>query len=79
MEINKENSVVTGISTLKVGGNEFVGGTSPARLEKAKPDDYRLKRMKDGELILQAAYFWQQGSEYGHTWKDLVTVNEEDT
>ena len=45
-----------------------------ARVENQTPAAYRLARKPDGELVLQGAYQWQQGRDYGHTWRDIETV-----
>ena len=46
------------------------------RSEKCAPDAYRL--IKRGvEYILQGAYFWQEGYDYGHNWRDIPTIIEE--
>ena len=46
----------------------------PARVEKGTPDGYRLARKPNGDLVLQGAYIWQQGRDYGHEWRDIPTV-----
>ena len=45
-----------------------------ARIENQTPTNYRLARKPNGELVLQSAYQWQQGRDYGHTWRDIQTV-----
>ena len=49
------------------------------RIENITPVAYRLRK-KNGELVLQGAYFWQQGKDCGHDWRDIPTViySEED-
>jgi len=46
---------------------------APARVESGDPVAYRLAR-RNGELILQGAYHWQQGSSGGHEWRDIPIV-----
>lgn len=46
------------------------------RTEKSYPDAYRL--LKRGEVyVLQGAYFWQEGRDCGHNWRDIPTIVEE--
>jgi len=47
---------------------------APARIESSTPSKYRLGRKPDGELVLQGAYFWQQGTIAGYEWRDIETV-----
>ncbi len=44
------------------------------RTEKTTPDLYRLGRRSNGEIVLQGAFFWQEGNTSGHNWRDLETV-----
>lgn len=46
---------------------------TPARVESNDPTAYRLAR-RNGELILQGAYRWQQGSMGGFEWRDIPIV-----
>lgn len=55
-------------------GVSMLASTGPARIEKTAPDGYRLARKSSGEVVLQGAYMWQQGREYGHDWRDIPTV-----
>ena len=48
--------------------------TGTVRIGKTIPDVYRLARKPDGELVLQGAYFWQEGNINGHEWRDIPTV-----
>jgi len=49
---------------------------APVRYERNAPDFYRLARMKDGTLVLQGAFYWQQGwTSTGHEWRDVPTVD----
>lgn len=56
-------------------GVSMLSSTGPARIEKMTPDGYRLARKPSGEVVLQGAYMWQQGREYGHDWRDIQTVD----
>ena len=42
-------------------------------IHQTDPAAYRLAR-RNGELILQGAYRWQQGSMGGHEWVDIPIV-----
>lgn len=57
-------------STLQTDYAELV---SSARVESNDPAAYRLAR-RSGELILQGAYRWQQGSMAGFEWRDIPIV-----
>ena len=48
-----------------------------AHFVSATPDSYRIKKLRNGEYILEGAYFWQKGSTYGHEWKPIPTIYEE--
>jgi len=43
-------------------------------MESTSPVSFRLAR-KAGELVLQGMYTWQEGSLYGHDWRDIPTVD----
>lgn len=58
-----------------LGSNELDTNSNAVRVEKLSPDGYRLARKPNGELILQGAYMWQQGRDYGHEWCDIPTVD----
>jgi len=45
------------------------------RTEKITPDAYRLIRRGE-EYVLQGAFFWQEGCDYGHNWRDIPTIIE---
>ena len=45
-----------------------------ARVETGSPIGYRLTRDTCGVLTLQGAYHWRQGSDGGHEWRDIPTV-----
>lgn len=47
---------------------------TPPRVEKTTPDAYRLAKKPDGTVVLQGAYMWQEGRNYGHEWRDIPTV-----
>lgn len=63
----------------EVGVSGSIGGTvtcafaAPTRIEYDIPSAYRLARKPDGELVLQGAYQWQEGFNYGHEWRDIPT------
>jgi len=46
------------------------------RTEKSTPDVYRLIKRGE-EYVLQGAFFWQEGYDYGHNWRDIPTIIEE--
>lgn len=50
-----------------------------ARIEKGEPEAYRLARYRTDEgaieLKLQGCYVWFQGSDAGHEWRDIPTVD----
>lgn len=49
-----------------------------ARIEERAPRAYRLGR-RNGELVLQGAFFWSQGwNEGGHEWRDIPIVDLDD-
>ena len=48
---------------------------TPGRTVTPMPTDWRLARKADGELILQAGYYWIQGNEHGVEWRDRETVD----
>jgi hypothetical protein len=68
----------TGVVTLS-GGHQIAA----PRGGKGAPDSYRLARCRadDGaiELKLQGCYLWWQGSEFGHEWRDIPTVDLTET
>lgn len=70
METNAPRTV----TDLGSGVSMFVSA-APARIEKTAPDGYRLARKQSGELVLQGAYMWTQGRDYGHEWRDIPTVD----
>ena len=47
---------------------------SAARIEDNVARAYRLAR-RNGELVLQACFQWTQGTDYGHEWRDVPTVD----
>ena len=56
----------------------YVSTVSAAKVVSTIPSKYRLMKKKSGELVLQAAYMWQQGwDKSGFDWEDLETVTEE--
>lgn len=56
---------------------EDTGIIVAARLAYATPSEYRLRRGSDGEVVLQGAYRWEQGSSGGFEWRDIPTIEEE--
>jgi len=61
------------------GCNNILGisGVVAARVENMKPELYRLCRKKNGALVRQGCFTWQEGTTHGHEWRDLQTVEEE--
>lgn len=53
------------------------GIVQEARIDSTIPSAYRLAKKQDGELVLQGAYIWSQGHNYGHEWRDIETVEHE--
>ena len=50
-----------------------------ARFESINPSGYRLVRKRNGEMVLQGAFHWQQGfSTSGFEWRDIPTVDVDD-
>lgn len=49
-----------------------------ARVGSYTPAAYRLIQ-RAGELTLQGCYIWQQGEMGGKDWRDIPTVNEQET
>ena len=47
---------------------------SAARIEHTTPSSYRLARESNGNLVLQGAYMWADGSSSGAEWRDIPTV-----
>lgn len=71
METNKVKTTIDPVISV----NSSVGSTmGPLRTQSPVPTNYRLARRPNGELILQGAYFWQQGQDYGHEWRNIPTV-----
>lgn len=46
----------------------------PLRIGSSLPCGFRLAR-RNGELILQAGYQWQEGNAFGVEWKDIPIVD----
>ncbi len=59
------------IDAASLAVNGFALGA--VRTERAGAD-YRLARTAAGELVLQRAYYWQQGSYGGIDWRTAPTV-----
>ena len=49
----------------------------PARIEYKTPVMYRLFRKKNGDIILQGAFKWEEGEMVGYEWRDIPEVQEE--
>ena len=46
-----------------------------AKTEEGHPRYYRLGR-RNGELVLQGAFYWQRGfRESGHEWRDIPIID----
>ena len=82
--MTNENTPDSAASALSAGlcisgtltGPFTMATTAPTRTEKIAPDAYRLAKHPDGTLVLQGAYFWQEGwNTYGHEWRDIPTVD----
>jgi hypothetical protein len=64
--------------TSEVDSNLVKVIASSCRVESLDPASYRLLKKKSGELVLQGAYFWQDGSNHGYEWRDIETEIEDD-
>ena len=47
------------------------------RVESSAPCAYRLARYPNGDLVLQGAYMWTDGTAGGFEWRDIPTVDLE--
>ena len=48
---------------------------SAVKTEEGQPRYYRLGR-RNGELVLQGAFYWQRGfRESGHEWRDIPIID----
>ena len=47
---------------------------SPARIEAAFPNGFRMAQYPNGGVRIQGAYAWSQGDLGGIIWKDLPLV-----
>ena len=59
----------------------IVVGTRPdmsmIKTGSSKPDVYRLLKKKNGELVLQGMFTWNDGNnKFGYDWKDIPTEIE---
>ena len=59
------------IGTPAIGAGS-VGDLS--RVEKQKPDDYRLGMKPNGALVLQGYFTWLTPTGGGGEWRDLPTI-----
>lgn len=66
------------INLLTSGANGITYGIiEPATIKDQFPRMYRLCKKKDGDLVLQGAFYWQKGWELsGYEWEELETINE---
>jgi hypothetical protein len=48
--------------------------TNPSRMESIHPISYRLGR-RAGEMVLQGAFQWAEGGKGGVEWRDMPTVD----
>ena len=63
-----ESIIETGAGVIEVFSSETL------RTESMSPVGYRLARKPNGEVVLQGAYEWGQGSYGGYEWRDIETV-----
>lgn len=66
-------------SDTAIGGSGLMNPifTVPERIEHRTPSAYRPCRKKDGRLVLQGAYEWEEGAAHGYEWRDIPEVQEE--
>jgi hypothetical protein len=66
----------TGVVFLDAQGNVVNVGAQvmAVRNEMPVPKDFRVAQYPDGSRRVQAAYQWQEGSNWGITWRDLPLV-----
>lgn len=57
--------------------NPFTVNTAPIRIQSGEPSSYRLARKPNGELVLQGAYRWWEGTYSDIEWLDIPTVDIE--
>jgi hypothetical protein len=56
-----------------------VATMAPCRYGSNTPSAYRLRRTKEGELVMQGGYVWTEGfTNTGIEWKDIPTVEGEE-
>ena len=51
---------------------------TPARIESAFPNGFRVAQYPDGSQKIQGAYAWSQGQLGGVEWRDLPLVRVDD-
>jgi len=73
--MNTENLRGVCITGIPVGSVSCAVST---RVENTLPSEYRLAKKTDGILVLQGAYYWQEGSDSGYKWRDIPTVELEE-
>ena len=54
----------------------FAAKLTAARIVHSLPKQYRLMKKKSGELVLQGAFYWEQGTDSGFDWRDIPTEIE---
>lgn len=62
-----EDKIISSISDLMVDDG-------PLRMESTVPSNFRLAQHKNGTLVLQGAFVWQQGQNGGVEWRNLETI-----
>ena len=72
--MNTENLRGVCITGMPIGS---VSCITAARIENTSPSEYRLAKKTDGILVLQGAYYWQEGNDSGYEWRDIPTVELE--
>ena len=72
--MNTENLRGVCITGMPIGSVSYTGSS---KVENTIPSAYRLAKKTDGILVLQGAYYWQEGGDSGYTWRDIPTVELE--
>ena len=58
-----------------LGPGLAVANIAPARMRSNMPITFRLAKRKNGEIVLQGGFHWQEGwNKAGIDWEDLPTV-----
>lgn len=67
------------MADLRIGTDFTMSTITAARVESSVPVQYRLAR-RNGNLILQGCYQWQQGFDSsGFEWRDIPTLDLDQT